>query len=748
MPDLREKQLLHRALARGLLERADVVEITRLLDAPGPDGRRPSLEAIFAAMRLPAEILDDRALVGRRFGNFEIVDVLGHGGMGSVYLARQTGLGRLVALKLFDVRHALKDSEVERFRREARAACRLEHPHVIQAIDFGEEGPFLYFAMEYAAGGTAEARLARSGPLEERAVLGIIAAIADALAYAASKGILHRDVKPANILFAADGTPKLGDLGLALDQASARLTEKNVTVGTAAYVSPEQAMAGTLDSRTDVYSLGIAAYELLTGKVPFFDPDPFLILAKQVNARLPDVRAERPEVSPATAALLERMTQKRAAERLYPEQARDDARGILSGRIQSWPRPSQEGAARAPAIGEGPRGRRLPRAAMLAAGALAAVAAGTAALALLPGRRAARVDPATEARATEALAVALLARRGPDGGIGEVAGEPTDPWVSAQAVEALVLLDDPARAPALSRMLERIAALRLADGGFPYVVGIDNTSCLEATAAVARAAALAKGRLAYDARPLLRSLFDWLLLAQAEDGSWATLPILGPEGAMTSATADALTALAMAARALGEEKHAAVAARRGAGRLASFYDRERGFFVPNPRRAARGQRAVAGLDEVATLALLDARALARAAGAEESAAAREVLAAIAARGPPADPPVDEVGQVPVEEYRFRSLPEHLRSSANEFVWLVFTQRLLVAERLAAEGRTAGSGGGAGGERWAEAARRLRARIPELPARLRDEPVTWRLAEALLAPAVLRAGGPGLIDLVR
>jgi tetratricopeptide (TPR) repeat protein/tRNA A-37 threonylcarbamoyl transferase component Bud32 len=209
---------------------------------------------------------------GVQIPGYEILGELGRGGMGVVYKARQTQLGRLVALKMIrDAAHA-GASERARFRTEAEAVARLQHPNIVQIYEVGEHGGCPFFSLEYLEGGSLSRQLARQGPLAARPAAELVERLARALHEAHLRGIIHRDLKPANVLLALDGTPKIADFGLAkkLDDASAQ-TQTGDVVGTPSYMPPEQAggRAREVSPLADVYALGAILYEVLTSRPPF-----------------------------------------------------------------------------------------------------------------------------------------------------------------------------------------------------------------------------------------------------------------------------------------------------------------------------------------------------------------------------------------------------------------------------------------------------------------------------------------------
>jgi len=244
--------------------------------------------------------------------------LVGRGAMGSVYRARQTALGRTVAVKLIASRFARSRRYVRRFMREARLAARLDHPNVVRVFLAGRAGERCYLVMEYVEGKPLSRLLKVRGPLPEDRAMAVVAQVAGALAQAHRVGILHRDIKPANILLTEEGTARLADLGLAKDLSDGDdLDEAGTTVGTASYMAPEQCRGDRLDARSDVYSLGATLYHMLAGRAPFAGRDRREIMRCQVEEPLPPLDEFNPNVSPRVVAILERMVAKNPAER-YP----------------------------------------------------------------------------------------------------------------------------------------------------------------------------------------------------------------------------------------------------------------------------------------------------------------------------------------------------------------------------------------------------------------------------------------------
>jgi len=256
--------------------------------------------------------------VPRELGSFELIEKVGQGGMGSVFKARQKELDRVVALKILSPRLARDKGFVERFLREARSAGRLSHPNIVGAIDVGESEGFFYFAMEYVDGETLGQRLAREGRLPEAQALAITTEVARALDHAHSKGLIHRDIKPDNIMLTKEGRVRVTDFGLAKalggDDPGASDAER--FLGTPAYVAPEQIRSEpSIDCRADIFSLGVTLFQMLTGELPFKGAHPMAVAASVMADPLPPLRKLAPEVSPVTGRILERMAAKRREDR-------------------------------------------------------------------------------------------------------------------------------------------------------------------------------------------------------------------------------------------------------------------------------------------------------------------------------------------------------------------------------------------------------------------------------------------------
>jgi len=255
-------------------------------------------------------------------GRYRLDAEIGRGGMSTVYLAFDTVLERPVALKLMHRDIASDSDQLERFRREARSVAQLNHPHIVTVIDAGEEdgGGAPYIVFEYIEGENLKQLIQREGVLEILPALAYAIEIARALGAAHERLIVHRDVKPQNVLIGLEGGAKITDFGIARMLTEEGLTVAGRVLGTIDYVSPEQALGQRVTGQSDLYSLGIVLYEMLTGQVPFSGDSPVAVAMRHVREDVPDVQRRRPEVAAATASVLDRAVAKDLAHR-YPDAA-------------------------------------------------------------------------------------------------------------------------------------------------------------------------------------------------------------------------------------------------------------------------------------------------------------------------------------------------------------------------------------------------------------------------------------------
>jgi serine/threonine protein kinase len=248
-------------------------------------------------------------------GRYRLEAKIGAGGMSTVYRALDGTLQRQVAIKLLNREVAADSDQLERFRREARAVAQLSHPHIVQVIDAGEDDNRPYIVFEYVEGETLKERIRRVGRLPIPEAVAYAIEIARALGCAHSRHIVHRDVKPQNVLIDEEGSAKVTDFGIARTLDEEGLTADGRVLGTTDYVSPEQALGQVVTGQSDLYSLGVVLYEMLTGEVPFKGDNQVAVAMKHVREQLPDVQSKRPEVSAALAAVVDTATAKRQEDR-------------------------------------------------------------------------------------------------------------------------------------------------------------------------------------------------------------------------------------------------------------------------------------------------------------------------------------------------------------------------------------------------------------------------------------------------
>jgi serine/threonine-protein kinase len=254
----------------------------------------------------PSRSLTD--LTGTTLGKYRLIEKLGQGGMAQVYKAYQPDLDRYVAVKVLHP-HLTSDEEfVARFRREARAIAALEHPHSVRVYDFDTDRHLAFIVMEYLTGVSLKARLrdlsCRDQYMDLAEVCRIIGALAGALDYAHAHGVIHRDIKPANVLLTHEGRPVLTDFGIARMIDTTIITGSSGTLGTPAYMSPEQGKGEPGDARSDIYALGVMFYQLCTNHLPFDADTPYAIILKHLTAPLPPPRSLRPDLPPGVERVI------------------------------------------------------------------------------------------------------------------------------------------------------------------------------------------------------------------------------------------------------------------------------------------------------------------------------------------------------------------------------------------------------------------------------------------------------------
>lgn len=254
-------------------------------------------------------------LIGKTVGQYQIVELAGQGGMATVYKAYQPSLNRYVALKVLPEYLAHDDEFVKRFKQEATAAAALRHPNIIVIYDIGEAGNVHYIATEFLEGQTVDAALKQSGALSLPRVVKIVNQLASALEAAHQQGLIHRDVKPSNVFINARDHVTLMDFGIVKAVSSTRLTRTGLLVGTPEYMSPEQAEGQALDGRSDLYSLGVVVYQMLTGQTPFNAPTPNAILYAHVNHPPTPLSRLNPAIPSSVETVVLRSLAKKPADR-------------------------------------------------------------------------------------------------------------------------------------------------------------------------------------------------------------------------------------------------------------------------------------------------------------------------------------------------------------------------------------------------------------------------------------------------
>ena len=248
---------------------------------------------------------------------------LGSGGMADVYLAEDEDLGRRVAIKILNDRHANDEQFVERFRREAKNAAGLSHPNIVSIYDRGEAEGTYYIAMEYLDGRSLKELLVARGPMPIADAIAFTRQILTALRFAHRKGLVHRDIKPHNVMADADGRLKVTDFGIARAGAASQMTEAGSIIGTAQYLSPEQARGAAVDQRSDLYSVGVVLYEMLTGTVPFTGETPVEIAMRHLSDTPQPPSTKRPEVSPDLDMIVLRALAKNPDDRFQTAEEMD-----------------------------------------------------------------------------------------------------------------------------------------------------------------------------------------------------------------------------------------------------------------------------------------------------------------------------------------------------------------------------------------------------------------------------------------
>src|SRR5689334_227778 len=265
--------------------------------------------------------------INRELGEYFVFEQIGLGSMAQVYKALQPSMDRMVAIKIIATSFSDDPHFVARFRREAQIVAALEHPHILPVIDFGEQEDTLYLVMRYVNGSTLH-DLIQKGPVPPQMALRYLTEIGEALDYAHGTGIVHRDIKPKNVLLDTQGNPFIADFGLAKLIAGGGLTGGGARgmIGTPHYMSPEQARGQPVDGRSDLYSLGIVLYEMLTGRVPYEADSTVGIIMKHIGEEIPRVSQVNPDLPSALDIVMARALAKSPSDR-YPK-ARELAEAV------------------------------------------------------------------------------------------------------------------------------------------------------------------------------------------------------------------------------------------------------------------------------------------------------------------------------------------------------------------------------------------------------------------------------------
>ncbi|GIL14018.1 MAG: hypothetical protein BroJett038_27380 [Chloroflexota bacterium] len=278
------------------------------------------------------------SLIGRKLGKYEIVELVGQGGMATVYKGYQGDIDRYVAVKVLPPHPGLDQHFIERFRLEARTVARLQHPHILPLYDYGVQDDILYLVTAYVEGGSLNERIHR-GKMPPGEAARLLRQMASALDFAHRQGIIHRDIKPDNVLVDREGHVLLADFGIAkLAEGEARLTVTGGLVGTPAYMSPEQGRGETVTGSADIYSLGVVVYEMLTGKQPFTASTPMQVVLKHMTEPVPSVRAESAGLPPSLEPVMQRVLAKDPESRYRTAMAfAEDFERAIQGAVDTKP---------------------------------------------------------------------------------------------------------------------------------------------------------------------------------------------------------------------------------------------------------------------------------------------------------------------------------------------------------------------------------------------------------------------------
>jgi serine/threonine-protein kinase len=372
MSPVSEARFEQYVLDRGLATEEELKEARRFLNQAEEQGQRLSMpEALVQvgaltrnqAQRIQGSLKEETASPTIQIPGLQMMERLGRGSQAVVYKARQLSIDRIVAVKVLFSRAARDPEARRRFVQEARLAAQLSHNNIVQAIDAGEADGYSYFIQEFIDGTTVYDLIkARGGALEEERALEIVIHIAEALAHAHSRGFIHRDVKPRNIMLTKEGVAKLADMGLArhAGDAGTALEEAGKAFGTPYYIAPEQVLGSpNIDFRADIYSLGASFYEMLTGRPPYTAPTPQQVMQKHVTGTLVPPDHVNASLSAGVSEVVEVMMSKRPKDRYNStEDLLADLRAVAAGQP---PRIAREKVGMGSALLEGLAGGKQVR---------------------------------------------------------------------------------------------------------------------------------------------------------------------------------------------------------------------------------------------------------------------------------------------------------------------------------------------------------------------------------------------------
>ncbi len=332
----RDVDLARRLLRAGVLEEDEIRSAFALQARVREQGKRATLEQVlYAQKRLPkgslAPLSQPSPMESQPFADYHLDDVAGTGGMGTVYRATYRPNGAPVALKVLDPVHALRDDYRDRFEREANLHCELDHENIVRGYELVREAGYQGYSMDWVEGATVLEIVERRGYLTNEEALSIVRQVASGLSYLHGMGMVHRDIKPGNIMVEESGWARLIDLGLVgkMGLSGEDVQEATTTVGTVEYLSPEQARGRSdLDARADLYSLGIALYHMVVGEVPFKGDSDYEVMAKQILSRVDAQKIKLRRITPEIYFLIAKLAAKERDERLKDA---DEAIRIIEG---------------------------------------------------------------------------------------------------------------------------------------------------------------------------------------------------------------------------------------------------------------------------------------------------------------------------------------------------------------------------------------------------------------------------------